>query len=256
MMTIIDEDAGEVVIRDGDAERRYPLASPDGFAAASRAWLRAGWDAKYVYSFTWLGRPVLQLPEDLIRVQEVIYAIKPDVLIEIGVAHGGGLVFYASLFRAMGRGRVIGIDLDIRPHNRRALEAHELYPAMTLIEADSIDPETVRMVRGLVGRDEAVMIILDSNHAYDHVSTELELYSPLVSLGSYIIACDGIMEQVMGAPRTKPDWATNNPRRAARDFTVRNRHFVIEEPPWSFNEGMVDHRVTYWPDAYLKRVSS
>ena len=127
MITTIDEESGEVVVRDGDKETRHPLASAEGFAAASRAWLRAGWDAKYVYGFSWFGRPIIQLPDDLVRIQEVIYAVKPDVLIETGIAHGGSLIFYASLFKAMGRGRVIGIDIEIRPANRAAIESHELF---------------------------------------------------------------------------------------------------------------------------------
>ena len=113
MITIIDEESNEVTVRDAGVEHRFPLASAEGFDAASRAWLRAGWDTKYVYSFTWLGRPIIQLPEDMFRLQEVIYMLKPDLLIETGVAHGGSLIFYASLFEAIGRGRVLG-DLDSR----------------------------------------------------------------------------------------------------------------------------------------------
>src|SRR5262245_59729155 len=108
MITIIDDEAGESRVQAGGAEQTYPLCSSDGFAAVARAWLRATWDTKYVYSFTWLGRPVIQLTDDLLRIQEVIYGVKPDVLIESGVAHGGSLVFYASLLKLMGRGRVIG----------------------------------------------------------------------------------------------------------------------------------------------------
>src|SRR5688572_3738973 len=123
--TVIDETERLVIVTEADgAERRYPMASAEGFAAASRAWLRAGWDAKHVYSFTWLGRPMIQLPEDMVRLQEIIHAERPDIVVETGVAHGGSLVFYASLFEAMGHGRVIGIDIDIRPANRAAIEAH------------------------------------------------------------------------------------------------------------------------------------
>src|ERR1043165_10147614 len=144
---VISLEKGEVLI--GGA--KHLIGSPEAFAAISRAWLRSGWDTKYVYGFTWLGRPVIQLPEDLIRVQEVIYRVKPDAIIETGVAHGGSLVFYASLLAAMGRGRVIGIDVDIRPHNRAAIEAHPLAARITLIEGDSILPATVDRVAGGVG---------------------------------------------------------------------------------------------------------
>ena len=254
MITIIDDEQDTVVVRGNGQEVRHPLGSPEGFAAVSAAWLRAGWDTKYVYGFSWFGRPVIQLPEDLIRIQEVIYAIKPDVVIETGVAHGGSLVFYASLLKAMERGRVIGIDIEIRPHNRKAIEAHELASLITLVEGSSIDPKIVDHVRSLVRPGETVLVILDSNHTREHVRAELEAYGPMVSVESYIVATDGIMEQVAGAPRTKPDWTHNNPRRAALEFVADNPQFVIEEPAWPFQEGIVDRRVTYWPDAFVKRL--
>src|ERR1700741_4374730 len=124
MITTVDEERAEVIVSDGGRETRYPLASAEGFAAVSRAWIRAGWDTKHVYSFTWLGRPIIQLPEDMFRLQEGIYRGRPDVIVETGVAHGGSLVFYAGLCRLMGQGRVIGVDIEIRPHNRAAIEAH------------------------------------------------------------------------------------------------------------------------------------
>jgi cephalosporin hydroxylase len=254
MITIIDEESSEVIVRDGGNEARFPLQSAAGFAAASRAWLRAGWDAKYVYGFTWLGRPVIQLPDDLMRVQEVIYSVAPEVIIETGVAHGGSLVFYASLMAAMDRGRVIGVDIEIRPHSRAAIEAHPLSSRITLIEADSILPETVDRVAAEIGAAGPVMVVLDSKHGKDHVLAELRLYSRFVTVGSYIIAADGIMEHLAGAPRTGTDWAWNNPRRAVLQFVEENPDFVISEPPRPFNEGIADLRVTYWPDGYLRRI--
>src|SRR4051794_41189120 len=124
MVTIIDENNGTVTVRDSSGERQYPMASNDGFMAASKAWLRCGWDAKYVYGFSWLGRPIIQLPEDIMRLQELITAVGPDVVVETGIAHGGSLVLHASILKALGRGRVIGVDIEIRPHNRRAIERH------------------------------------------------------------------------------------------------------------------------------------
>jgi cephalosporin hydroxylase len=253
-LTIIDDAAAEVIVRDAAGERRYKLASAEGFAAVSRAWLRSGWDAKHVYSFTWMGRPIIQLPEDMLRIQEVIFTVKPDVLIETGVAHGGSLVFYASLFKAMDKGRVIGIDVEIRPHNRAAIEAHPLSDRIALIEGSSTDTAVVEQVRNLVGPEEAVLVVLDSNHAKDHVLAELRAYGPLVSIGSYIIASDGLMEQVAGAPRTNDDWSWNNPRQAALQFAREDARFELHEPNWLFNEGAVRERVTYWPDAFLRRV--
>ena len=254
MITIIDEERERVIVRSAAGEHEFPLASSEGFAAASRAWLRAGWDTKYVYSFSWFGRPIIQLPDDLIRIQEVIYAVKPDVIVETGVAHGGSLVFYASLLRAMDRGRVIGIDVEIRPHNRRAIESHEFAPMITLVEGSSTNSAVVEHVTALIEPGEKTLIILDSNHTKAHVLAELQSYGPLVSSGSYIIATDGIMEQVCGAPRSEPDWIENNPRQAALAFAAEHPEFSLEEPEWPFNEGMVRDRVTYWPDAFLKRI--
>ncbi len=252
----IDLDAGVVRIRDGDGEpQAHALGSAEGFAAVSEAWLRAGWDAKHVYSFTWMGRPVIQLPEDLVRLQELIYRLQPDVILETGVAHGGSLIFYASLCKAMDRGRVVGVDIEIRPPNRAAIEAHPLASLITLVEGDSVSPEIVAEAGRGIAPTETVLVLLDSLHTKGHVLAELELYGPLVSVGSYIVAMDGIMGELVGAPRSNPDWAWNNPRAAAREFVGRHPEFVIEEPPFAFNEGSVDARVTYWPDAFLRRVS-
>lgn len=254
-VTIIDDATAEVVVRDQAGERRYALGSAEGFAAVSRAWLRAGWDAKHVYSFTWMGRPIIQLPEDMLRIQEVIFTVKPDVLIETGVAHGGSLVFYASLFKAMDRGRVIGIDVDIRPHNRAAIEAHLLSDRIALIEGSSTDAPVIAKVRELVNPEDIVLVVLDSNHTREHVLAELRAYGPLVTVGSYIVASDGVMGEVAGGPRTQEDWSWNNPREAALQFARENPHFELHEPEWLFNEGAVRDRVTYWPDAFLRRVA-
>ena len=243
-----------LTLRDGQTARTYGLGTSEAFAILSQAWLRCGWDNKYVYSFTWLGRPMIQLPEDMIRIQEVIYSVKPDVIIETGVAHGGGLVFYASLCKAMGKGRVVGIDIDIRPHNRKAIESHPLFPFITLIEGSSVDPAVVGQVKSQVRPGEAVFVCLDSCHTKEHVLGELNAYASLVTKGSYIVAMDGIMEEVVGAPRTQPDWSWNNPRSAALDFAAENPDFVIEEPAFLFNEGTVSERVSYWRSGFIKRV--
>lgn len=253
-MIVIDPEKSRVTVSVGKSVQEYDIGSPEAFAAISAAWLRSGWDTKYVYSFTWLGRPIIQLPEDLLRIQEVVYAMKPDVIMETGIAHGGSLVFYASLCRAMGKGRVIGIDIEIRPHNRRALESHELFPLITLIEGSSVDPAIVEQVRAQIQPGEVVMVLLDSCHTKAHVLAELEAYAPLVSVGSYIVATDGIMEQVVGAPRTQPDWSWNNPKQAAIEFVRRNHGFTIEEPVFPFNEGSITERMTYWPSGFIKRI--
>ena len=253
-MIKIDLEQGIVSVEENGRTREYKLDTPEAFQIVSDAWLRAGWDNKYVYSFTWLGRPIIQLPEDMIRLQEVIHAVQPDVIVETGVAHGGSLVFYASLCKAMECGRVIGVDVEIRPHNREAIESHLLAPLITLVEGSSIDPSVVAQVKSHIEPDETVMVMLDASHQKQHVLTELEAYATLVSTGSYLVAMDGIMEKLAGAPRSQEDWTWNNPRQAALEFVGANPDFAIEEPPFAFNEGNVTERVTYWPSAFIKRM--
>lgn len=251
----IDMVSGQVTEQTDRATVTHRIGTPEAFGIISRAWLRSGWDNKYVYSFTWMGRPIVQLPEDMVRIQEVIYRVRPDVLIETGIAHGGSLMFYASLFKAMGRGRVIGVDIDIRSHNLKAIEQHELFPLIALVEGDSIDPVIVARVKALVRPSENVMVVLDSRHTKTHVLSELRAYSTLVSRGSFIVATDGIMGNLVGAPRSEGDWGWNNPKEAAIAFVEENANFVIEEPEFLFNEGSITERVTYWPNAYLRRVA-
>jgi len=251
---IVDLEQGQVTVGGREGNATYLIGSQDAFLAISEVWLRSGWDTKHVYSFTWLGRPIIQLPEDMFRIQEVIYRTKPDVLIETGIAHGGSLVFYASLCKIMGRGRVIGIDIEIRPHNQKAIEGHELFKYITLIEGSSVDKGVIGKVKSLTKPGETVFVILDSNHSKDHVLSELHAYSQLVSVDSYIVATDGIMESLVGAPRSADDWLWNNPKAAAEEFASGNDHFLIEEPQFPFNEGIITERVTYWPSAFLRRI--
>ncbi|HEY5838375.1 MAG TPA: CmcI family methyltransferase [Pyrinomonadaceae bacterium] len=253
-MISIDLEQGLVTVEENGSRLQHAIGSAEAFEVLSNAWLRSGWDNKHVYSFTWFGRPIIQLPEDMVRLQEVIYAVQPDVIIETGIAHGGSLVFYASLCKAMERGRVVGIDIEIRPHNRQALEAHPLSPLITLIEGSSIDPEVVSRVRAQVQPGETVLVLLDSCHTRQHVLDELNAYSPLVTAGSYIVAMDGIMEQVSGAPRTQADWTWNNPRAAALEFVAAHPEFIIDDPQFRFNESNISKAVTYWPSGYIKRV--
>ena len=194
-MIQIDMENGWVSETTAAGEQRYSIGTAEAFSVISKAWLRSGWDNKYVYSFAWMGRPVIQLPEDMLRIQEVIYQVKPDVLIETGIAHGGSLIFYASLFKAMGKGRVVGVDIEIRPHNRAAIEAHELYEYLTLIEGSSTAPEIVEQVKQQIKPGDTVMVVLDSCHSKEHVLGELEAYAPLVTQGSTLwqpmVSCTG-----------------------------------------------------------------
>lgn len=253
MKVTIDTTTALVTLEKDGQITQHPFASAEAFEAATAAWQRVGWDVKHIYSFAWFGRPFIQLPDDVLRLQEVVYSVRPTVVLECGIAHGGGQVFYASLLKAMGGGRVIGVDVEIRPHNRKALEEHELYPYMTLIEASSIAPETVKQVHSLIRPDDRVLVALDSNHSKAHVLAELEAYAPLVSPGSYIIAMDGYMRDLVGAPRAKDDWSWNNPSEAAVEFAAAHPEFELVEPTWPFNEGLTRSRVTYWPNAFLRR---
>lgn len=242
---------------DSDGEKKsYNIGTPEAFELISKAWLRSGWDTKYVYGFSWMGRPVIQLPEDMIRIQEIIYQVRPEVVVETGVAHGGSLIFYASLFRAMKFGRVVGVDIEIRPHNRKAIEEHELTDLIDLVEGSSIDPDIVKSVHQHCAGSSATLVILDSNHLKDHVLAELHAYADLVTPDSYIVACDGIMKQMVGAPRSSPDWNVNNPQTAVQEFLKERKDFQLVEPDFPFNEGTISRRVTYWPNAFLKKTSA
>lgn len=253
-MITIDPDKRTVTIgRDGD-QRTYGLDTREAFEALSGLWIKSAWEAKYLYTFSWFGRPIIQLPDDMFRVQEVLYAQKPDVVIETGVAHGGSLVYYATLFEAMKRGRVIGVDIEIRPHNRKALEEHELFHRIELIEGDSTAPEIVARVKDMIAPGESVLVFLDSDHSYTHVRKELEMYAPLVTPSSYIVSTDGIMKDLVGSPRSEADWGTNNPYEAARDFLREHPDFELHQPEWPFDESIgLKENVTQWPGAWLRK---
>jgi cephalosporin hydroxylase len=256
MKLTIDTDQRTLAISSQEGMQTLDLYSAEAFVALSRHWLRAAWANKYTYAFTWLGRPIIQLPEDLLRIQELIYQLRPDVIVETGIAHGGSLIFYASLCRLMGTGRVIGIDVEIRPHNRAALDAHPLRPLITLVEASSTDPATVARVRSLIGPRERVMVILDSDHAYRHVTAELEAYAGLVSPGCYLIVQDGLMRDLWDVPGGQAAWKHDNPARAALDFVARHPEYAVEPPARAFNESPLAEGPTQWPDGWLRRRAS
>ena len=253
-MKILIDTATKTLMREDDGKSfTVALYSKEAFEIISQQWLKVGWNQKYSYTFTWMGRPIVQLPEDLIRIQEVIYQIKPDVIIETGIAHGGSLIFYAGLCKVMGKGRVIGVDIEIRAHNRKALEMHELFPLITIIEGSSIAPEVVSEVKSHVKPGETVLVILDSCHTRQHVANELEAYHDLVSPGSYIIATDGIMRDLYDLPNGDPTWIQDNPTLAALEFVQLHPAFILEQPAWQFNESSLEKNITHWPLAWLKR---
>jgi len=253
MKLSIDSETRRMVQQNGDKRSEFDLYSKESFELLSLLWVKVGWSLKYPHSFTWMGRPVIQLPEDMIRTQEVIYQVRPDVIVETGVAHGGSLIYYASLCKLMGAGRVIGIDIEIRPRNRTAIEAHPLFPLISLIEGDSTHPDVVREVKSSIAVGEKVLVLLDSNHSRQHVARELEAYHSLVTTGSYIVATDGIMRDLSDVPRGKAEWKEDNPFEAARDFAAGHPEFVLETPAFAFDEGLITRPVTYWPGAWLRR---
>jgi len=246
----------------------YPLASSEAFKIISDAYLIGGWEAKYVYSFTWLTRPIIQCPEDLMRVQELISQVKPNVIIETGVAHGGSLFFYASILNCFpGRRRVIGVDIEIRKPNAKAIEdlkdGLQLYDKegrkiIETIEGSSIDSTAVKKVSKLINKkkDKSIMVILDACHTKEFVLKELEIYSQFITPGSYIIATDGgIMERVVGFRKSNPDWDVNNPKKAAEEFVKEhNECFQLVEPAFLFNEGLVDRWYGAWSGCIIQRM--
>lgn len=211
-----------------------------GFEELSAEWLREGHALKYSYQFTWMGFPVIQLPQDLMRIQELIFTLQPNLIVETGVAHGGSLVFYASLLEMLGlQGKVIGVDIRIRQEVRAALTKIK---GISLVENNSIEVN-------IAGWESSnTLVILDSCHTYEHVLAELRLYSKLVSVGSYIVVCDGIMEVLPTYPKG------NNPLSAIKQFLSENDDFVEETPKRLFDESTVPKDVTYWPKGYLRRI--
>jgi len=253
MKITIDTEARTLVAEAGGAREEMPLYSDRAFELVSDAWVKVGWNQRYSYTFSWMGRPIIQLPEDMVRTQEVLHAVQPDVIIETGVAHGGSLVFYASLCKAMGRGRVVGIDIEIRPQNRAAIEAHPLAGYITLVEGSSTDPAVVARARGMVRPGEKVLVLLDSNHTKAHVAAELEAYHDMVTPGSYIVATDGIMKELHDVPRGDAAWTWDHPTAAAAEFAAAHPEFELAQPPWPFNQSGLSRNITHWPGAWLRR---
>ncbi|HVE72405.1 MAG TPA: CmcI family methyltransferase [Thermoanaerobaculia bacterium] len=252
-MIVIDRETGTISF-DG---KTLPIDSDEGFSVLSDAWLDAAIRIKQQYTFTWMGRPIIQFGDDLVRLQEMVFRVQPDVIVETGVAHGGSLIFFASLCKVLGRGRVIGVDVEIRPHNRVAIEAHPLFPLTTLIEGSSIDPATVAAVKQQIQPGETVLVMLDSNHTAGHVLAELEAYAPLVNVGSYIVAMDGHgMELAARSARGVANrWETDNPNAAAREFARTHPEFVLEPTQFMFNESVITEWSTAFRGGVLRRVS-
>jgi cephalosporin hydroxylase len=220
------EDFFNEVRRNVESLRRAPKVR-----ALSIDWIRETAPYKYSYNFTWMGRPIIQFPQDMIAMQEIIWQVKPDLIIETGIAHGGSLVYYAALLELNGgKGEVLGVDIDIREHNRREIEKHPMSRRIRMIQGSSVAPETVEQVRKAARGRRSVLVILDSNHTHEHVLQELKAYSPLVTTGSYLVVFDTVVEEMPADFFPDRPWGKgDNPRTAVLEFLRSNDRFVVDE---------------------------
>lgn len=237
-----------VTVTSGRNTKTVNLYSAEGLDVVSRLWIKAYVQAKLTHDVTWMGIPIIQFPEDICMMQELIWKVRPDVIVECGVAHGGSLVFYASLLELLGKGRVIGVDVEIRPYNRTMINNHMMAPRIELIEGSSVDSRIVKEVQKRIQGERKVMVILDSNHSAEHVAKELKFYSDLVTPGSYLVAMDGAQAWVWDIPIGKMEWKQNNPLIAIEAFAARDKRFIIDE---HYNR----LKVTSNPKGFLRRLT-
>jgi cephalosporin hydroxylase len=230
-------------------------AANEGLRADADALMKSSVASRYSYNFSWLGRPIIQYPQDILAIQEIIWKVQPDLIIETGIAHGGSLIFSASMLElnaACGGAQdaaVLGIDIDIRAHNRRAIEAHPMYRRISMLEGSSVAPEVVERVAAMARGRDRVLVILDSNHTHEHVLAELHAYAPLTSVGSYCVVFDTIVENLPKSTFADRPWGPgNNPWTAAREYLREHPEFEIDRK--------FDHQLmlSVAPGGYLKRV--
>ena len=225
------------------------MARDEALRNSTEDWFQKTVAYKYSYNFTWLGRPAIQYPQDMVAMQEIIWEVKPDLVIETGIAHGGSLIYYASMLELLGGNRrVLGIDIDIRDHNRVEIEKHPMSKRITMFEGSSIAPEMAKQVSDFAKSYTTIMIVLDSNHTHDHVLKELQLYSPLVSPGSYCVVFDTIIEDMPAGSFPDRPWDKgNNPKTAVWEFLRSNSDFEIAQ---NITDKIL---ITVAPGGYLKR---
>jgi len=223
------------------------MAAAKSVATSTLDWICRTARFKYTYNFSWLGRPIIQFPQDIIAMQEIIWQVKPELIIETGIAHGGGLIFYASMLELIGGdGLVLGIDIDIREHNRIEIEKHPMFKRITMIQGSSTDEDVVKQVYDLARGRKPVLVALDSNHTHAHVLRELQLYSPLVTKGSYLVVFDTIIEDMPDDFFPNRPWRKgNNPKTAVWEFLKTNDRFEIDKD--------IENKllITVAPDGYL-----
>ena len=225
--------------------------SNEKLKSTASAFMNASISSRYSYNFTWLGRPIIQYPQDMIAMQEIIWDIKPDLIIETGIAHGGSLIFYASILELIGKGEVLGIDIDIRDHNRKEIESHPMFKRIKMIQGSSIDPGIVAEAKKHTEGKKTILVTLDSNHTHEHVLAELNMYSPFVSLNSYMVVYDTIVEKLPEdhLPGLIRPWGIgDNPWTALNSFIDENPQFEIDH---TINNKLL---ISVAPDGYLKRI--
>ena len=229
-------------------ENAAEMAASNNVRNITRDWLNETEKFKYSYNFKWLGRPIIQHPQDMVAMQEIIWEVKPDLIVETGIAHGGSLIFHASMLELIGGdGQVLGVDVDIREHNRVEIEKHPMYKRISMIEGSSVDEGIAQRVRKFAIDKKQVLVLLDSNHAHDHVLKELELYSPLVTKGSYCVVFDTVIEDMPENSYPDRPWGKgNNPKTAVHEFLSKNDRFEIDAD--------LDNKllITMAPGGYLK----
>ena len=217
--------------------------------ALSRIWLREITPHKYAYNFSWMGRPIIQFPQDMMAMQEIVWAVRPDLIIETGIAHGGSILFYASLLELMGHGEVLGIDIDIRAHNRQAILEHPMSKRVRMIEGSSIDAAVVAQVHAHAEGKRAI-VVLDSNHTHAHVLDELRAYAPLVCEGGYCIVMDTLVEDMPDRFFTadRPWRVGDNPKTAVTEYLRGDDRFAVD------TDLEAKLLITVAPGGYLRRV--
>ena len=223
--------------------------------ADATAFMKSSLGPQYSYNFSWLGRPIIQYPQDLVAMQEIIWSVQPDLIIETGIAHGGSLIFSASILElsaACGgpqNAEVLGVDIDIRAHNREAIEAHPMFKRISMIQGSSTAPEIIEQVKTKAVGKQRILVCLDSNHTHDHVLAELEAYAQLTSVGSYCVVFDTVIEDTADCcPSDRPWCKGNNPKTAVWEYLKTHPEFEIDKH--------IDYKllISVAPDGYLKRV--
>ncbi len=232
-------------------ERIREQGKDPGFRKITNEFVKESVTKKYMYNFSWMGRPIIQYPQDIVAMQEIIWRVKPDLVIETGIAHGGSIIFSASMLELLGGDRrVIGIDIDIRQHNRKEIESHPMFRRIDMIEASSVDLATVEKVKKLAAGRKNIMVILDSNHTHAHVLEELRLYSPFVTTGNYLLVFDTVVEDLPEELFPDRPWSRgDNPKTAVHEFLKSNGDFEIDKE--------IENKlmITVAPDGFLKRRS-